>query len=166
MPWPHPTLLREARTSGPQQRRWGCSGHLSPGQQCGKLLLYRDSGGEHVDAAGQDGQRRTSVGDDDAQAGVAFQHSGDGVEPFVAEVHAAVIGAPAAGRGPNISPCGASWRLSSSSTMPGSTTQVRPAGSTETTPWQYLDQSMITAALHAWPASTLRGTTTPIGTWR
>ena len=75
--------------------------------------------------------------------------------------------------------------------MPGSTTQVRASGSTETRPWQYLDQSMTTAALHACPArlvppprettgvpcsaqtataaaaaSTVRGTTTPIGTWR
>jgi hypothetical protein len=94
-----------------------------------------------------------------------------------------------AGRGPNINPCGASAELSSSSTMPGSTTQVCAPGSTETTPWQYFDQSMTTAALHACPArlvppprdttgapnsrhratactpaSTLRGITTPIGT--
>ena len=75
--------------------------------------------------------------------------------------------------------------------MPGSTTQVRASGSTETRPWQYLDQSMTTAALHdcparlvppprdttgtpcpaqtatvSAPASTVRGTTTPTGTCR
>jgi hypothetical protein len=75
--------------------------------------------------------------------------------------------------------------------MPGSTTQVLPSGSTLTRPWQYLDQSMTTATLHVCPArlvpppldttgapnsrhtaiaatasTTLRGTTTPIGTWR
>jgi hypothetical protein len=57
-----------------------------------------------------------------------------------------------AGFGPNISWCSASCSLSSSSTMPGSTTQVRAAGSTETRPRQYLDQSMTTAALHDCPA--------------
>ena len=57
-----------------------------------------------------------------------------------------------AGRGPNISPCSASWAFSSSSTMPGSTTQVRASGSTDTTPWQYFDQSIMTAALQACPA--------------
>jgi hypothetical protein len=79
--------------------------------------------------------------------------------------------------------------LSSSRTIPASTTQVRAPGSTETTSWQYFDQSMTTAALHACPArlvppprdttgascsrqtatastpaSTVRGTTTPMGT--
>ena len=57
-----------------------------------------------------------------------------------------------AGLGPNISWCGASWALSSSSTMPGSTMQVRASASTETTPWQYFDQSMTTATLHVCPA--------------
>ncbi len=57
-----------------------------------------------------------------------------------------------AGFGPNISWCGASCALSSSSTMPGSTTQVLAPGSTETTLRQYLDQSMTTATLHACPA--------------
>ena len=75
--------------------------------------------------------------------------------------------------------------------MPGSTTQVLAPESTEVTLRQYLDQSMTTATLHACPArlvppprdttgapnsrhtatactpaSTLRGTTTPIGTCR
>ena len=57
-----------------------------------------------------------------------------------------------AGLGPNISPCGASCALSSSSTMPGSTTQVCAPGVDRDEPWQYLDQSMTTAALHACPA--------------
>ncbi len=95
------------------------------------------------------------------------------------------------GLGPNCNPCSDSCRLSSSRTIPGSTTQVRASGSTETSAWQYLVQSMITAVLVACPArlvppprdstgalsraqtstarapaSTLRGTTTPSGTWR
>jgi hypothetical protein len=95
------------------------------------------------------------------------------------------------GFGPNISPQAASCRLRSSSTMPGSTTQVRACGSTDTRPSQYLVQSTTTAvfvhcparlvppprdssgapnraqtATAAAPASTFRGTTTPSGTWR
>ncbi|GAA3094525.1 hypothetical protein GCM10017687_01070 [Streptomyces echinatus] len=75
--------------------------------------------------------------------------------------------------------------------MPGSTTQVRRSGSTESTPVQYLLQSITTAVLvdcparlvppprertgaskraHTdtarAPASTVRGTTTPMGTCR
>ena len=81
--------------------------------------------------------------------------------------------------------------LSTSSTIPGSTMQVRASASTSRTRWQYLDQSMTTAVLVHWPArlvppprdssgtpcarqtataataaSTVRGSTTPIGTWR
>jgi hypothetical protein len=95
------------------------------------------------------------------------------------------------GRGPNIRPVLASRRLSTSSTMPGSTTQVRAPVSTDTSRSQYFDQSITTATLHVCPArlvppprevigapcsrhtatastaaSTLRGTTTPSGTWR
>ncbi len=51
------------------------------------------------------------------------------------------------GFGPNCSLWSASWRLSSSSTSPGSTTQVRASGSTETRAWQYLLQSITTAVL-------------------
>nr|WP_210435827.1 hypothetical protein [Saccharopolyspora sp. ASAGF58] len=94
-----------------------------------------------------------------------------------------------AGCGPNFSPCSASWRLRSSSAIPGSTTQVRARGSTETS--LLLLQSRTTAAFVHWPprlvppprdrtgaswrrqtatarapASTVRGTTTPMGTWR
>ena len=96
-----------------------------------------------------------------------------------------------AGSGPYRSPCGSSCRLSTSRTMPGSTTQVRASASTETSRWQYFDQSITTAALQHSPArlvppprdstgapsfrhtamastaaSTVRGTTTPIGTCR
>ena len=49
------------------------------------------------------------------------------------------------GLGPNIRPYAASWRLSSSSAMPGSTTQVRASASTETRWWQYFVQSRTTA---------------------
>ena len=73
----------------------------------------------------------------------------------------------------------------------GQQAAVRACGSTDATPWQYLDQSTTTAALQdcparlvppprettgtpCWrhtvtavtPASTVRGTTTPTGTWR
>ncbi len=96
-----------------------------------------------------------------------------------------------AGSGPNRRPCCPSWSLSTSSTIPGSTTAVRASGSTSTRRWQYLDQSMTTAVLVHWPArlvppprdssgtacrrqtstadtapSTVRGNTTPSGTWR
>ena len=75
--------------------------------------------------------------------------------------------------------------------MPGSTMHVFASGSTELTRRQYLDQSITTATLQvcparlvppprdttgapcsrqtataATPASMVRGTTTPIGTWR
>jgi hypothetical protein len=95
------------------------------------------------------------------------------------------------GFGPNFRWYGASCRFSSSSTMPGSTTQVRASGSTDSRRWQYFVQSMTTAVLVHWPprlvppprdstgawcrahtasaaapASTVRGTTTPIGTCR
>ena len=57
-----------------------------------------------------------------------------------------------AGFGPNIRRCDASWALSSSRTMPGSTTQVLAWASTETSRLQYFDQSMITATLQVCPA--------------
>src|SRR4051794_11164708 len=96
-----------------------------------------------------------------------------------------------AGSGPYRSPCCSSCLLSTSSTIPGSTTQVRLAGSTEISRLQYFAQSIITAVFVHCPArlvpppretrgapcsqhtrtaataaSTDRGTTTPIGTWR
>src|SRR5437868_14326328 len=96
-----------------------------------------------------------------------------------------------AGSGPKRSPCGASSRLRTSSTMPGCATQVRSSGSTDTILLTYLDQSMTTAVFVHCPArlvppprdstgvpcsrhtatastaaSTERGTTTPIGTCR
>ncbi|CAM5519667.1 hypothetical protein SANTM175S_05064 [Streptomyces antimycoticus] len=55
------------------------------------------------------------------------------------------------GLGPNFSRWAASRRLSSSSTMPGSTTQVRRSVSTDTSRSQYFVQSMTTAALVHWP---------------
>src|SRR4051812_22628582 len=55
------------------------------------------------------------------------------------------------GLGPNWSLWSESWRLSSSSTMPGSTTQVRRSGLTDTSRWQYFVQSMTTAVLVHWP---------------
>jgi hypothetical protein len=95
------------------------------------------------------------------------------------------------GLGPNFSRWPASCRFSSSSTMPGSTTQVRLSTSRATSLVQYLVQSMTTAVLVHWPprlvppprestgasnsaqtaiastpASTLYGTITARGTWR
>src|SRR6266487_5075155 len=95
------------------------------------------------------------------------------------------------GRGPKLRPGPDSCSLSTSRTMPGSTTQVRAPTSTETRRLQYLDQSSTTAVLVHCPArlvppprdrtgapcsrhtatasaaaSTVRGTTTPIGTCR
>ncbi|APX32340.1 hypothetical protein BH708_05960 [Brachybacterium sp. P6-10-X1] len=95
------------------------------------------------------------------------------------------------GRGPNSRPYGASCAFSSSRTMPGSTRHVCASASTEINRLQYFVQSMTTATLvhcpprlvppprgstgapcrahtsiAAAPASTLRGTTTPIGTCR
>ncbi len=95
------------------------------------------------------------------------------------------------GLGPNWSFWSYSWRLSLSSTMPGSTTQVRWSASIDNTLSQYFVQSMTTAVLVRWPpklvppprdstgaansahtatasapASIVRGTTTPIGTCR
>src|SRR5215472_4231627 len=95
------------------------------------------------------------------------------------------------GFGPKLRPVVDSWSLSTSSTMPGSTTQVRAALSTDNSRWQYLDQSSTTAVLVHCPArlvppprdrtgapcarhtatasaaaSTVCGTTTPIGTCR
>jgi hypothetical protein len=96
-----------------------------------------------------------------------------------------------AGSGPYSRPYGASCRLRTSSTMPGSTTQVLASASTLISRSQCLDQSITTAVLQHSPArlvppprdstgarcsrqtarastaaSTVRGTTTPIGTWR
>ncbi|MGY2701993.1 hypothetical protein ACVW2K_001577 [Nocardioides sp. HB32] len=96
-----------------------------------------------------------------------------------------------AGSGPNRSPVGASCRLRSSRTIPGSTTQRRFSTSTEINRWQYLEKSRTTASLVHCPArlvpppretigspsswqtatasaaaSVVRGTTTPYGTWR
>src|SRR4051812_28018184 len=51
------------------------------------------------------------------------------------------------GDGPNSRPYSDSRSLRRSSTMPGSTTQVRAAGSTETSSVQYFDQSSTTAVL-------------------
>src|SRR5215472_1672726 len=95
------------------------------------------------------------------------------------------------GFGPKLRPVVDSWSLSTSSTMPGSTTQVRAALSTDNSRWQYFDQSSTTAVLVHCPArlvppprdrtgapcsrhtatasaaaSTVCGTTTPIGTCR
>ncbi len=95
------------------------------------------------------------------------------------------------GLGQRRGPCSASWSLSWSRMMPGSTTQVRFSGSTETRSWQYLAQSIITAALVPCPARLVppprgehrhvvrtadryrlgpgldvRGTTTAMGSWR
>ena len=95
------------------------------------------------------------------------------------------------GFGPTISPCGASASLTLSSAAPGSTIAVFACLSNETRWWQYFVQSMTTAVLThcparlvppprdrtgapasrhtataAAPASTVRGTTTPIGTCR
>ena len=95
------------------------------------------------------------------------------------------------GFGPTIRPCGASSSLTLSSAAPGSTIAVFACLSNETTRWQYLVQSMTTAALTHCPArlvppprdstgapasrqavraataaATVRGTTTPIGTCR
>ena len=52
----------------------------------------------------------------------------------------------------NHSPCGLSRRLSSSSTMPGSTTQRRPATSSSSTWSRYFEQSMTSEELTVWPA--------------
>ncbi len=95
------------------------------------------------------------------------------------------------GLGPTISPCGASASLTLSSAIPGCTMAVLAAWSNDTSRWQYLVQSMTIAVLTHWPArlvppprdstgapvsrhtatasaaaSTVRGTTTPIGTCR
>lgn len=94
-----------------------------------------------------------------------------------------------AGFGPYIRPCSASCSFRTSSLIPGSTTAVRAAASTDSSAVQCLDQSSTTAMLQHWPArlvppprestgapnsrqmdtaataaSTLPGTTTPIGT--
>ena len=97
-----------------------------------------------------------------------------------------------AGSGPKRRPYGLRCSLfSTSSTIPGSTVQVRASASIAGTRWQYLVQSMTTAVLVHWPArlvppprdssgapcsrqtataataaSTVRGSTTPMGTWR
>ena len=96
-----------------------------------------------------------------------------------------------AGSGPNRRPVSASCRFRTSSTMPGCTTQVRASASTDSSSVQYLEKSSTTAVLVHWPArlvppprdrtgapnsrataiaatasSGVRGTTTPIGTWR
>jgi hypothetical protein len=95
------------------------------------------------------------------------------------------------GFGPTISPYLRTASLSLSSAMPGWTIAVRPPGSTDTTWWQYLVQSITTAALQHCPArlvppprdrtgapnsaqtptaataaSGVLGTTTPSGGWR
>src|SRR5438552_4300538 len=95
------------------------------------------------------------------------------------------------GFGPKLRPAPDSCSLSTSRTMPGSTRQVRAALSTESRRLQYLDQSSTTAVFVHCPArlvppprertgapcsrhtatasaaaSTVRGTTTPIGTCR
>src|SRR5699024_12451261 len=57
------------------------------------------------------------------------------------------------GLGPNSSSCGPSRRLSSSMTIPGSTTQVFCSVSTEIKRLQYFVQSMTTAALVHCPPS-------------
>ena len=51
----------------------------------------------------------------------------------------------------NHSPCGLSWRFSSSSTMPGSTTQRRPATSSSMILSRYFEQSTISDVLTVWP---------------
>ena len=95
------------------------------------------------------------------------------------------------GFGPTISPYFRTASLTLSSAAPGWTIAVRPPGSTESTWWQYLVQSITTAVLQHCPArlvppprdstgapnsahtpiaaaaaSALRGTTTPSGGWR
>jgi hypothetical protein len=95
------------------------------------------------------------------------------------------------GFGPTIRPCSFRPSFTLSSAAPGSMTAVFAAGSTDTRWWQYLVQSITTASLQHWPArlvppprdrmgapasrqtataataaSTLRGTTTPMGTCR
>ncbi len=95
------------------------------------------------------------------------------------------------GFGPTISPCAATASLTLSSAAPGSMMAVFAPGSTDTTRWQYLVQSITTASLQHWPArlvppprertgapasrqtataataaAALRGTTTPMGTCR
>ena len=57
-----------------------------------------------------------------------------------------------AGSGPKRSPVGASSLLSMSSTIPGCTRQVRASVSTDSTWWQYLDQSITTASFVHCPA--------------
>jgi hypothetical protein len=95
------------------------------------------------------------------------------------------------GLGPTIRRYLASASLALSRAMPGWSTAVLVSGSTDTSSWQYLVQSITTASLQHWPArlvppprdstgtparrqtataataaSTVRGTTTPMGTCR
>jgi hypothetical protein len=56
------------------------------------------------------------------------------------------------GLGPNWRPWPARRWLSTSRTIPGSTTQVRASGSTDTSLVQYLLQSITTAVFVDWPA--------------
>jgi len=51
----------------------------------------------------------------------------------------------------NHRPWGFSWRFNSSSTMPGSTTQVRAALSSETILFKYLEQSTTSEWFTVWP---------------
>ncbi len=96
-----------------------------------------------------------------------------------------------AGSGPNHRPYGAAAARRSSSTMPGSTRAQPSSALISSTRLRYLEQSSTTATLQHSPASdvppprarigapyrraistvattssALRGTTTPIGTWR
>ena len=96
-----------------------------------------------------------------------------------------------AGSGANVRPCASAASRSASHTTPGSTRAVRATGSTASTRSRYFEQSMTTATLTLWPhievppprgrigapcarqsataatmSSTLRGSTTPIGTCR
>jgi hypothetical protein len=96
-----------------------------------------------------------------------------------------------AGSGPKVRPCRQACRRSVSSTQPGCTRARRLPGSSSSTRPTCFDQSTTTATLQVCPArpvppprestgapwrrqaatvsttsSTVRGTTTPIGTWR
>ena len=96
-----------------------------------------------------------------------------------------------AGSGAKVSPCASAASRSASHTTPGSTRAIRSRGSTASTLSRYFEQSITTATLTVWPlsevapprastgtllaeqrrrvstmSSTLRGSTTPIGTCR
>ena len=96
-----------------------------------------------------------------------------------------------AGSGPKVSPCFSAAAFSASHTVPGWTSAVRPAGSTDTTLPMYLEKSSTTATLTHCPhcevppprgssgapcsrqmrsaattSSAVLGSTTPIGIWR